>query len=64
MLVLTRKIGEEITIADDIVLSVKRIKRDRVVLAIRAPKTKQVLRSELRDQARPAVGRGLSIAGG
>lgn len=47
MLALTRKIGEKIVIADQIVLTVVDIKGDNVRLAIEAPKTVKIFRGEI-----------------
>jgi carbon storage regulator len=50
MLVLTRKEHEEIVIGDDIVISVVRIKVDRVQLGVAAPKGTRVDRREVRER--------------
>lgn len=55
MLVLTRKIGEQILIADHILLVVKSVKGDRVRIAIDAPKSVHVVRGELRPKGRPVL---------
>jgi carbon storage regulator len=47
MLILSRKIGEQIRIAGDIVVVVTAIKGDRVSVGIDAPKMIRVLRGEL-----------------
>ena len=47
MLILSRKSGERIRIADDIVIVVKEIKGNRVRIGIEAPKSVCVLRGEL-----------------
>lgn len=47
MLILSRKIGEQIRIAGDIVVVVKAIQGDRIKIGIEAPKTIRVLRGEL-----------------
>ncbi len=47
MLILSRKHGERIRIADDILLVVKAIKGNRVSIGIEAPKSVCVLRGEL-----------------
>jgi carbon storage regulator len=46
-LVLTRKVGEEIYIGDDIVVTVIRISSDRVRLGISAPRNVNIVRQEL-----------------
>jgi carbon storage regulator len=47
MLVLSRKVGETVRIARDIVVVVRQIKGDRVSVGIEAPKSVRVLRGEL-----------------
>jgi carbon storage regulator len=54
MLVLSRKVGERIRIAADIVVVVTAIQGDRIKIGIEAPKTVRVLRGELRE-IRPAI---------
>jgi carbon storage regulator CsrA len=54
MLILSRKVGQRICIASDVVVFVKRIKGDRVSIGIQAPANKQVLRGELLVGAPPA----------
>ena len=49
MLVLSRKIGEKIVIADNIVLTVISVDRGKVRVGIEAPKEVKVFRSELLD---------------
>ena len=56
MLVLSRKVGESICIAEDIVVFVKWIKGDRVSVGIEAPKKLRVLRGELQDCPPSATG--------
>jgi carbon storage regulator len=50
MLVLTRKSGEEITIGDEVVVSVVEIKGSQVRLGIKAPKGISVHRSEIYER--------------
>ena len=50
MLVLTRKVGEQINIGDDIVLSVLEINRGNVRLGIDAPKSVRVFRQEVYER--------------
>lgn len=50
MLVLTRKIGEEIVIADCITLKIAKIKGNQVQLAFEAPKDIEILRKEIHDK--------------
>jgi len=54
MLVLTRKLGEEIIIGGDIVVTVVEVANGRVKLGIQAPKSVRVDRSEVRDQREKA----------
>lgn len=53
MLVLTRRVGEQIRIGDDVIVTVVRIQGDRVRIGIAAPTAVTVLREEvwLRQQA-------------
>jgi carbon storage regulator CsrA len=48
MLVLTRKVGEAIVIGKGIIVRVARVSRNRVFLAIEAPRSVQVDRKETR----------------
>ncbi len=50
MLVLTRKLGEEVSIGDEITIKVVSIKGKQVKLGIEAPKSLQVHRSEIYKQ--------------
>lgn len=52
MLVLTRKQGESIVIADDIVVRVTSIQGNRVKIAIDAPRSRRILRGEIAEQQR------------
>jgi carbon storage regulator len=47
MLVLTRKLEESIVIADDIVITILSIDRDKVKIGIAAPRDVPVMRKEL-----------------
>ena len=47
MLVLTRKLGEEILIGDNIRITVARINGNRVALGIDAPDSVRIVRAEL-----------------
>ncbi|MFT0847551.1 carbon storage regulator CsrA [Actinomycetaceae bacterium L2_0104] len=49
MLVLSRRIGEEIIIGDDIVLTVVDVRNDSVRLGIKAPRSVSVNRAEVRE---------------
>ena len=53
MLVLTRKMGEEIVIGDNIKLVVSRIAGNRVTIGIKAPGNVPILRGELDHGAVP-----------
>jgi carbon storage regulator len=53
MLVLTRKLGEEIFIGDNIRLIVNRIAGNRVTIGINAPGNVTILRGELGADAVP-----------
>jgi len=53
MLVLTRKMGEEIVIGDNIKLVVSRIAGNRVTIGINAPGNVTILRGELDHGAVP-----------
>lgn len=53
MLVLTRKLGEEILIGDNVKLIVSRIAGNRVTIGIKAPGNVTILRGELDSQAVP-----------
>jgi carbon storage regulator len=66
MLVLSRREGEQIVIANDIVITVTRVGKQRVQLGIRAPGSVHVRRAELPlhpQHAEPvAVGAGMEFA--
>lgn len=49
MLVLRRKVGEALVIADDIELVVLEVEGDRVKLGIQAPRDVEIVRKELLD---------------
>ncbi len=60
MLVLTRRIGEQIVIGDEITVTVMAIQGDKVRLGISAPPSVRVDRSEIHERRRalrPAVPR-------
>lgn len=52
MLVLTRKLGESIVIAEDITVTVVRIKGNQVRIGIEAPKAVRILREEVRRRSK------------
>lgn len=49
MLVLSRKVGETIWIGDDVELVIAEVKGDYVKVGIRAPRTIDIIRGELRN---------------
>lgn len=53
MLVLSRKIGEEIIIDGDIRLVVLKVKGDKVRIGISAPEAVHIVRSEIMNVQRP-----------
>ncbi len=55
MLVLSRKMGEKIVIADEITIVVTRIAGNRVTLGIDAPKHVRIVRGELKPLEQPDV---------
>jgi carbon storage regulator len=57
MLVLTRKLGERIVVADTIVVTVLEVDRGAVRLGIEAPPEVRVLRHELQGRPVPAKDR-------
>lgn len=50
MLVLSRRVGEVLTIGENIKITVTRIKGDKVRIGIEAPKEVRVLRGELKEK--------------
>lgn len=50
MLVLSRKVGNQIFIGDDVVVTILKIKGERCQIGIEAPKEKRILRGELIEQ--------------
>ena len=52
MLILTRKLGERITIGDDINITLLEIKGSQVKLGIKAPKNISIHRQEIYDRIR------------
>ncbi|MEK4079039.1 carbon storage regulator CsrA [Solibacillus sp. FSL K6-1126] len=49
MLVLSRKVGETIWIGDDVELVITEVKGDYVKVGVRAPRTIDIIRGELRN---------------
>lgn len=60
MLVLSRKAGESVVIGDNIVVNVSRISRNRVTVAIDAPKDVPIKRGELVSPSTPRASSGTS----
>lgn len=54
MLVLSRKVGETIWIGDEIELVITEVKGDYVKVGVRAPRTIDIIRGELRNDIRDA----------
>jgi len=52
MLVLGRKTGESIMIGDDVIISIERIRGDRVQVGIDAPRSVEVHRREVWEDIR------------
>ncbi len=50
MLILTRKLGERITIGDDITITLLEVKGSQVKLGIKAPKTISIHRHEIYER--------------
>jgi carbon storage regulator CsrA len=63
MLVLSRKLGERITIGDDIEVKVLAVQGGRVRLGITCPTDVRILRAELAPHERPAAAVALAGAG-
>ena len=59
MLILTRKVGERIRIADEIELVVTAIQGDRIKIGIEAPTNIEVLRAELASHPPAACSRAV-----
>lgn len=55
MLILSRKVGERITIAGNIEIVVQAILGNRVQIAIEAPQNVRILRQELESRSKPHV---------
>lgn len=52
MLILTRKLGERITIGDDIIITLLEIKGSQVKMGIEAPKSVSIHRQEIYERIR------------
>ena len=53
MLVLTRKLGEQVIVGDNVVISVQKISRSRATLGIEAPAEVTIVRQELVEPSLP-----------
>jgi carbon storage regulator len=51
MLVLSRKVGEKLVIADNIVVEIVRIRGNRITLGLVAPEDVKIVRGELKKHA-------------
>lgn len=54
MLILTRRVGESIVVADDIVITVFEVRGDAVRIGIQAPRSVQVHRKEIYEELQRA----------
>lgn len=63
MLVLTRKIGEEIRIGDDIVLKVTGVQGGRVKIGVSAPRERRITRPEVEEAAHRAGAAAAELVG-
>jgi len=52
MLVLSRKVGERILIGDKIAVTIVRVAQGSVRIGVEAPDSMQIVREELKDQAK------------
>ena len=52
MLVLTRKLGEQLQIGDNVIVTISSINGNTVRIAVEAPRETRILRGELLDGAR------------
>ncbi len=57
MLVLSRKPGEQIRVGENITITVVEVRGNRIKLGIEAPRSVDVVRSELERQPRPPQGK-------
>jgi carbon storage regulator len=62
MLVLSRKVGETIKIGQDVEVTVVRVDRGKVRLAIQAPREVVIMRSELLNTAEGNEVHGAAVA--
>jgi carbon storage regulator len=61
MLILSRKSGERIRIAEDVEIVVQSIQGSRVLIGIDAPRTTQVVRGELQPDRPAAANRQIHV---
>ena len=59
MLVLTRKLGEQILIGDDIIVEVMGVKNNQVKIGVHAPQGIEVDRPEIREKKLQAKEQGV-----
>jgi carbon storage regulator len=62
MLVLARKLGERVVIANDIVVTVLAVERDRIKLGIEAPSQIPILRYEIYESVKRANEEAAALA--
>jgi carbon storage regulator len=62
MLILTRKLGERITIGDDIIITLLEVKGSQVKLGIEAPKSVSIHRQEIYERIREENLRSSDVA--
>ena len=55
MLILTRRIGESLTIGDQIEVKIVKLKGNQIVLGIEAPRDISVVRSELLSEDKQVI---------
>ena len=55
MLILSRRVGESVTIGEDISITVLRVKGNQVRLGVNAPKSVAVQREEISERIKPEV---------
>ena len=64
MLVLARKVGEQIIVANDIVITVLAVEKDRIKIGIEAPAQVPILRYEVYESIRQANQEAARLAAG
>ena len=64
MLVLTRKVDEEIVIGNDIVVKIVRVKGGSIRVGIEAPRNVRVMRAELTAEDRELMAAGVNEVAG